>query len=143
MLTAAAWLVLAATVGYGQAKQCSPAEAKAAEVSADRLNNWADVERAFRAYEHCDDGAIAEGFSDRIMHLLARRWSTVPDLSKRGVADPAFQAFVLRHIDETWTRSELELVQRNAATSCPSSARSLCAAITKRGQELAGRTKAR
>jgi hypothetical protein len=49
----------------------------------------------------CDDGSIAEGFSESVTRLLADDWEALPALQSLTTMDASFQTFVLRHIDET------------------------------------------
>jgi hypothetical protein len=136
MATAAIWLVMSGALALGSTKECSKAEAIAADKGLEHLNSWVDIQDAFRHFGHCDDGGIAEAYSDRIMQMLSRRWSTVRDLDRLTRSDPNFRAFVLRHIDETWVNIEFNRVMNLAATQCPSGAPRICAAIVKRGKEV-------
>jgi hypothetical protein len=43
------------------AKQCTRAEAIAAEEEAESLKNWDQIYRSYKRFSHCDDAAIAEG----------------------------------------------------------------------------------
>ncbi len=133
-------LLLSCTgVATGDAKVCSRSEAIAAEKGLAHLHSWADLQQAFRTFAHCDDGAIAEGYSDFCMRMLSRHWSDVAALAKLAESDPSFRSFVLRHIDETWLKSEFDLAVQNATSRCPNSARALCTDILTRTTELGER----
>jgi hypothetical protein len=136
MGAAAIWLVMSGALVLGGTKECSQAEAIAADKSLEHLNSWLDIQDAFRRFGYCDHGGVAAGYSDRIMRMLSRRWSTVTDLDRLMRPDPKFRAFVLRHIDETWVNTEFNRVMDLAATQCPSDAPRICAAIVKRGKEV-------
>src|SRR6266851_7181874 len=79
---------------------CTGEQAKKAEAEADQLKGWNAVYRSFVRYGHCDDGAIAEGYSDSVAKLLANHWAEIQDLRKLTLESPEFSNFVLRHIDE-------------------------------------------
>jgi len=52
----------------------------------------------YARYGQCDDGAIAEGFSDIADKLICRRWDRLDALFTLNDAD--FFEFVVRHLEE-------------------------------------------
>ena len=124
-------LLLLASACVAQAKVCSKAEARAAEATATTLKTWARIHAAFHRYSHCDDGAIAEGFTESVVHLLATRWSALPQAQRLITRDRAFGAFVVRHVDPSANRRELRLVAEYSAKRCPAGAAALCAKLRK------------
>ena len=46
-----------------------------AEATASSLITWPEILGSFRTFGHCDDGAIAEGYSVSIVGMLADRWT--------------------------------------------------------------------
>ncbi len=78
-----------------QVANCSSADARAAEEGVDRLRTWADLHRAFARFAACDDGAIAEGWSDFVARTLATRWNRTTDLQRLVAKDEAFRNFVI------------------------------------------------
>src|SRR6266513_1706248 len=117
-------LLLAST--DASAAECTKAQAMSAENEASTLNSWKAVHKSFQRYAHCDDGAIAEGYSESITLLLANQWSTLASLVKLMAEDPPFERFIIRHIDETVPRERLTKIASNAKRSCPKKHRSLC-----------------
>jgi hypothetical protein len=111
------------------AQQCSSSEAQAAESSIDSLDSWQSVYIFYKRYRHCDDGSIAEGHTDKVVHLLATRWDSLKKLQKITARDHRFQTFILRHIDSSALTSELDHVAYTAARQCPQSATQLCKQI--------------
>jgi hypothetical protein len=111
------------------AKDCTREEAISAEDIAVRLTNWKETHSAFERFSHCDDGAIAEGFTDSIVHLLTKHWKTLHQAAAIERKDPAFRDFILRHINDTADSSDLKRVAHLARTQCPRRQNSLCAAI--------------
>jgi hypothetical protein len=109
-------------------KVCTEAEVKAAQKEADQLSDWDSVYRSFKRFAHCDEGGIAEAYSDSVGRLLARDWKHL-DALVRLTADPGFEEFVIRHIDETMSEDEAALVINNARLHCPPGAKRLCRSI--------------
>jgi hypothetical protein len=107
-------------------KPCSPKDADAAEALVDHLDNWESLERAHMKYGHCDEGSIAEGYSEAVARLLVDQWRTLPDLAARIDRSPAFGRFVLHHIDDTLNTDDLDKVATLATSSCPSRNMNLC-----------------
>jgi hypothetical protein len=52
-------------------KPCTREEAMQAADDTDHLDNWNAVYRSFKRFSQCDDGGIAEGYSDDVGKLLA------------------------------------------------------------------------
>jgi hypothetical protein len=92
--------LVAAPVARWADGSCSRDEAIKAEKSVGTLKSWPDVFASFQRFRHCDDAAIAEGYSESITKILDSHWSTIGSLhalSRHG----GFLDFVLRHIDDT------------------------------------------
>jgi hypothetical protein len=90
---------------------------------------------AFREYQACDDGAIAEGWDDFVGRMLARKWSTVRELQRFASRDKEFSRFVIRHITETADDKDLRQALSNAKDRCPRNAQPLCAEIIDAARE--------
>ncbi len=112
-------------------KPCTKQEAMQAEEEADHLDNWNAVYQSFKRFSHCDDGGIAEGYSDAVGKLLADHWNQFPDLVKLATSDQRFQSFVVRHIDETIPADTLKKTAQNAKSRCPGNAAGLCKLIAR------------
>lgn len=111
------------------AKECTREEAMAAEDSVSRLPDWKQIYRAFKRFAHCDDGAIAEGFTESVVHLLATQWETLPQVASLESKNGEFLNFVLRHIDGSADTSELKRIAHLARTQCPTGHSLMCSAI--------------
>jgi hypothetical protein len=109
-------------------KVCTQAEVKEAQKEADQLKDWDSVYRSFKRFAHCDEGGIAEEYSDSVSRLLARDWKHL-DALLRLTSDQGFEQFVIRHIDETMAEDEAALVINNARLHCPPGAKRLCKSI--------------
>jgi hypothetical protein len=98
--------------------ECTDQQATQAEENTDNLNNWSDVYQSFNRFSQCDDGSIAEGYSDAVGRLLADNWDQVTDLARLAARDKSFQSFVLRHVDETLSPDTLKKIVQNAKHHC-------------------------
>ena len=121
LLLASTVSVLAVVAGGAQS---APSDVKPLPAAA----NWDALYQVFHQHRFVDDGAVAEGFSDFIVHRLATRWSTLPSLARLTAKDSAFTAFIIRHIDATTDLDELRVLERQSA-NCPARVRSLCSSI--------------
>src|SRR5258708_37011606 len=57
-------------------RKCPKGEAMEAEKQAGSLKDWDQVYRSYKRFSQCDDGAIAEGYSESITKLLAEDWKS-------------------------------------------------------------------
>ena len=122
----AALLFGAQTANY---KKCTMDDVNRALDEVDRLKDWDAVYAFFKAFHHCDSGAVAEGVSDSVVQLLAKDWNHFDAFARLAASDEAFKKFVLRHIDETALSEELEAATRNAVTLCLAGQTQLCELI--------------
>jgi hypothetical protein len=109
--------------------RCTQPEAQAAENQVPTAKNWYEIHEFYREYQHCDDGAIAEGFSEVVTLQPERSWKTVQQLGHLTRQDPGFHTFVIAHINASVPAERLTLIQSNASKSCPHDLQSLCRAI--------------
>lgn len=84
------------------------------------------MHRAVKEFGHCDDGAIAEGFSEAVARLFIASGHRVGELDQLARRYPAFRVFVLRHVDATLTASQLADIEREVQFACPVGADDLC-----------------
>jgi hypothetical protein len=111
--------------------KCAKAEAVEAEKEADSLSDWDQIYQSYKRFSQCDDGAIAEGYSDSITKLLADDWKSVGRLLALTNQNKNFRTFVLKHIDETVPGERLKKIVKNARSECVSGAETLCLSIAK------------
>jgi hypothetical protein len=93
---------------------CSPEEARAAEQEAAYLRNWDAIYGSYERFKECDDGSVAEGYSESVVTTLRTRWDDIRRLQQLGDEHEGFRPFVLRHIDETVSVDALKEIERNA-----------------------------
>ena len=114
--------------------ECSDTEAQRAESEAVMLRSWDDLYESYKRYKHCDDGAIAEGYSEAVARILVDHWNTLSRLADITHKDTDFRRFVLKHIDETLNLEDVKNIRANAEKRCPSGLRDLCRDIRKQAQ---------
>jgi hypothetical protein len=135
-LLSTAVLVITAEARVKQSlRECNAADAIAAQEESDALPNWEQLHRSFKRFGHCDDGAIGEGWSDTVVRLLTKEWSTLLALVQIVAKDREFERFVLKHVDELMSPDQARQIVANARTKCPRNARRLCRELELRAAE--------
>jgi hypothetical protein len=86
----------------------------------------------FTDFAECDDGAIAEGFSEAVTSILSERWDHMAALEAAIANDHAFEEFVLKHVDGSVPQERLEHVIRLSSEMCPQRSEVLCKRIQLR-----------
>lgn len=115
-----------------ESRRCKEEEAIKAETDSSGLKSWTQLYNSYRRYAQCDDGAISEGYSDVVAHLLTEHWTKVGELAKLSKHDKNFERFVLRHIDELMSPDQARAIHDNTQLHCPNNALRLCKAIRQR-----------
>jgi hypothetical protein len=106
---------------------CTQQEAQEAEIAVAAIaKSWRQLHQQFERYAHCDDGAIAEGFSESVSLLLAEHWEDIGQLGAISRIDAAFRNFVIRHTDESVPADRLKRIATNSTRRCPRSLSILC-----------------
>jgi hypothetical protein len=114
-------------------KKCSDSMAITAEYEGEKIlaiKDWpVALMTSFKTFGVCDDGAIAEGYSDAIVQSLAKRWDRFPKLAGLMEKNPDFHSFVLSHIDATTSSNDLDTLVSNAEKKCPKQFQKTCQAM--------------
>jgi len=118
-----------------QDKPCPPNEAAAAEKAIDRVVNWDQLHKAFQEYKHCDSGPVAEVYTDALMRCLVE-WKQVDGLAKTMEKDPAYNAFVMKHLRSA-TPEDQKSVYSRAKMSCPKGLDGWCTQLTDASKPIA------
>ena len=101
------------------------------------VHDWHDMYAAYKKYGACDDGALAEEFSDRVVNLLTDHWDKFGELNKLVIQDRSFEDFIMRHLDDLMSPVQFNKIVDNASNNCPTYGKDLCAGILRRTKELA------
>ena len=129
-------LVVVAIISSTYAMTYNKNELKEADKIADSLHSWKELYSAYLKYHNYDDGGIAEGFSESTSLLLANKWMTINQLIELSKSDPSFQAFVIRHIDETVPVKRLQKIKKYAMSNQDPKAKPICLVILKSLKDL-------
>jgi hypothetical protein len=81
-------LVSVAGTAHSQVPGCTAAQAQRADQGIDRLHTWGSLYTWYKNYRHCDDGVMAEDYSEAVARVLVDHWSTLPRLAQLGKRDP-------------------------------------------------------
>ena len=95
---------------------------------------WSGLYRLFKTFGQCDDGAIAEGFSEDVAQLFLKQWTHLEVLNRLMASDKSFKKFVLRHVDATLDEDELKVIADNSKSHCPTGEAQLCRSIAIEAQ---------
>lgn len=109
--------------------RCSAEAAAAAEKDASQLRSWPAIYESFRKYRGCDDGAVAEGYTESISVMLEVHWAALAALVKLAREDQQFDTFVVGHLNELVPAKRLQAIKANARDRCARDARSICTRI--------------
>lgn len=107
-------------------RPCTNQDSRAAEAIAATASTWEQLYWQFARYRHCDDGAVAEGFSEAVSLLLSERWGDVTGLDAMSAIDPDFRNFVIHHVDGTVPSERLDRIRKNSKTQCQDRLKTLC-----------------
>jgi len=126
--------IFLADTAHAQKHACTTAEGRRVVDEADRLRTWNALYKSYSLYRQCDDGAIAEGYSESVARILVDHWKTLPELDLLTKKDAGFRHFVLLHVDATLNTDDVAIVRRRAKRECPSGLDSLCKDLAKEAE---------
>jgi hypothetical protein len=115
---------------------CTQLEGYASETVTDYLDSWKNMHLAYKQFKHCDDGAVGEGFSDAAARLMANHWADLAQGRPILTADPDFEAWTIRHLDDTDNYDDLQKIDHLAQTACPIDATEFCGKVHTHIQSL-------
>jgi hypothetical protein len=127
-------LIIGSMARVRAAQECTLDQSNQAEQTIGGLSTWDQVFVSFKYYKQCDDGAVAEGYDDKIVSLLVSHWDTFDDLQRLAADNPSFEEFVLKHIDTLMSPEDAKHIVKNADTRCPVDARELCARLANKAK---------
>ena len=96
---------------------------------ADSVKNWDGIYRSFNRFSQCDDGTIAEGYSESVTQLLAEDWKSSNVLLALTNRSKTFRHFVLKRIDNTVPGDGLASIANHPRSKCAPGSRKLCLSI--------------
>ena len=112
-------------------RACTNEEEVHGDAEIDALKDWDHLYRWYQKFQQCDDGSLAEGYSDAVAKLLADDWNHFGRVLSLTKTDKGFQQFVLKHIDATIDDGDARKLLSNAKFKCPAGGKALCRLIVR------------
>jgi hypothetical protein len=109
-------------------KECTKADAAAAEKSVDRVVNYPALLKVWRDYGHCDQGPVGEGFTDAILRLMVE-WKDVDTVAQDMAREPNYKKFIHRHLQSNAAKEDRQSIYSRAKASCPVTQGAFCAEL--------------
>ena len=107
-----------------QDKPCSKADAGRAEKAVERVNNWAQLRKAYQDFRQCDTGPTSDAFTEAFVRLLVE-WKDV-DAIAASSQDADFKAFMEKHLREPSAKDDLDSIYSRAKSNCPAKHEAFC-----------------
>ncbi len=105
-------------------KACSKADEANAAKAIDRITSWATLNGTWKAWRHCDTGAVGEQFTEAVLRLVID-WKGVSQLAD-AMKDPEYNTFVIRHLKSPEAQSDAPDVYSRARANCPKGLEAFC-----------------
>ena len=77
-----------------------------------------EISTIIKAHPEYDDGEYAEGMIDLVTHLLTKPWKYTRPYLTGEKTTPAFQDFVINHVNELSDPNELKVIKKNVTKNC-------------------------
>jgi hypothetical protein len=108
-------------------KPCSAADSAAAQKAIDRVVSWAQLNKAYLDYKHCDKDSVADVYTDALLRL-AVEWKNV-DAFAAAMKDAGFKEFVTLHLKSPAAKDDVEAVYSRTKSNCPKGMDAFCAEL--------------
>lgn len=118
-----------------ETRTCTTKDSIEAEEQDSNLKNWDGMYKSYKRFKQCDDGAVAELYSDAIAKLLTEDWKSIGELDRLISKDKNFGVFVIHHVDELMTFDQAQKMYENVRSRCPETVKKLCKRIEVRLNE--------
>ena len=124
-------LLSTCAVARAQGSDCTDSQSRRAETAIEGVRTWDALYKSYKLYEQCDDGAVAEAYSESVARILVDHWSALPRLAQLAKKNDDFWQFALDHIDSSDDPGDLRTIKRRAERRCPAGLRSTCRELKK------------
>lgn len=123
-------LALLAAVASAQAadKPCTPADKAKADKGIDSVVNWAQMQKAYADFAHCDTGEIADLYTDALLRLIVE-WKNVDAFSAAIQKDPQFKEFIYAHLKSPAAKDDRSAIYSRTSQGCPKGLEAFCAEL--------------
>jgi hypothetical protein len=109
-------------------KQCTRADIGNAQRAIDKVITWAQLRKAYTDFRHCDNGDIADQFTDALLRLVVD-WKGVEEFAAAAQKDPDYMSFLVTHLQSPAAKDDRETVYARAKKECPKTLDSFCAQV--------------
>ena len=126
---------------FGLISKCMPypnsaaGETCAAEMSSRAVQtlpqareDWKSLLRHREKFASCDDGELAEAYTEAVVGLFAYKWDQLDKFAGQVHGHANLQKWALRHIDSSASKEDLKKISSNAS-SCRNGLKHLCKII--------------
>jgi hypothetical protein len=138
----AARSIVAVGIAVSAAQLCGTADARHPICSAKAYNradaslpaagrSWSTLNRHWQFFRQCDDGALAEGYSDAVVRLLANRWRQFDAFASLARRDSDFRRWAIAHIDASASSNDLRVIVQHARRCADRSNEDLCRRVER------------
>ncbi len=100
-----------------------------------KVSYWDELYEIYLEFNRCDDGWMAEGFSDKVTQLLVSQWDSILTCHKYTQSELSFREFLLNHIDPTCDTDLLMIIESNSRLKCDKGMSAFCEEIGQRASQ--------
>jgi hypothetical protein len=122
-------VALVSLPSLAQDKACSKADASKAEKAVDNVTSFAQLNKAWQDWRHCDSGAVAEVYNDAVFRLLVD-WKGVDALASGMQSTPQYKEWVLARV-KAGSAEDRKAIFSRAKTGCPSKLDAFCGELAE------------
>ncbi|MDF3983948.1 hypothetical protein P3W23_18290 [Luteibacter sp. PPL554] len=110
---------------------CSPTQSNQAVYRLkEARKSWKTLRVHQKIFAACDDGELAEGYSDAVVTLFAQNWSHFGQFVALARDDAAFQRWTMKHIDASASTDDLKkIVEHTSRCTVKADEKELCSMI--------------
>ena len=123
-----ACVALAALPAMAQ-KECTKAEAVAAEKAAERIVNAENLKKTWSDYGHCDSGNVEESFTDAVLRLMVAWKEKDVDKLAYDMQDAGYKKFIVKHLRSPEAKDDRQSIFSRAKSNCPMTLGQFCAEL--------------
>ena len=117
-------LALACATGAAAQKPCTKADEANANKAIDRITSWSTLNGTWKAYRHCDTGAVGELFTEAVLRLVID-WKNVDQLAN-AMKDQDYNDFIVKHLRSPEAKADAPDVYSRTKANCPKNLEAFC-----------------
>jgi hypothetical protein len=96
----------------------------------------------YALYQHfqilgaCDDGGLAEGYSDAVVQILGQKWGQFENFPATSKSNPEFRLWILKNINSSVSAQDLKKIIVNSDKCIIDRVETLCGQIRMAAEKL-------